>query len=299
VSWLGGRVGEITDTKDDNLMSQDNRTPFSRRHGFRESEPPITIWEDAPEELRHCVLSTAHQKCGIKPSPFRDIVCEVLRKRPDPSNWSEYPNIWSEVEWLVHNCDWYRVYDIVEVIFAHLMTVDQNDYRGQGAKAVIFNDEMNCAFRELGVGWQLVDGMIQARGDDAFEAVVARAKEALVATNKAIAHNELEEALRDISRRPQPDATGAVQHSMAALECVAKDVTGEQKATLGQILARHGTLVPKPLDQAVDKLWGFACDKARHVREGQVLDRHEAQLVVGLAASLVNYLVQKIHTEPF
>jgi hypothetical protein len=80
---------------------------------------------------------------------------------------------------------------------------------------------------------------------------------------------------------------------MAALECVAKDVTGEPKATLGQILARHAAVVPKPLDLAVDKLWGFASDKARHVREGQVLDRHEAQLVVGLAAALANYLIQK------
>ena len=80
---------------------------------------------------------------------------------------------------------------------------------------------------------------------------------------------------------------------MAALECVAKEVTGEPKATLGQVLARHGTVVPKPLDQAVDKLWGFASDKARHVREGQALDRHEAQLVVGLAAALANYLIQK------
>jgi hypothetical protein len=43
----------------------------------------------------------------------------------------------------------------------------------------------------------------------------------------------------------------------------------------------------------VDKLWGFASDKARHVREGQVLDRHEAQFVVGLAAALANYLIQK------
>jgi hypothetical protein len=108
------------------------------------------------------------------------------------------------------------------------------------------------------------------------------------------AHNELQEALKDISRRPEPDATGAIQHSMAALECVAKDVTGESKATLGEILKRRGTMVPKPLDQAVDKVWGFASDKARHVREGQTLSREEAQLVVGLAAALSYYLIQKV-----
>jgi hypothetical protein len=80
---------------------------------------------------------------------------------------------------------------------------------------------------------------------------------------------------------------------MAALECIAKDVTGQLKATLGEILKRHGTIIPKPLDQAVDKVWGFASDKARHVREGQTLSREEAQLVVGMAASLAYYLIQK------
>jgi hypothetical protein len=142
----------------------------------------------------------------------------------------------------------------------------------------------------------LREGLIQARGDDAFEAIVAEANENLVAAGKATAHNELREALKDISRRPRADTTGAIQHCMAALECVAKDVTGDSKATLGQIIGRHGTVVPKPLDVAVDKVWGFASDKARHVREGQTLDRHEAQLVVGLAASLTNYLIQKAQT---
>src|SRR5207237_803048 len=160
-------------------MPPQSHEPFSRRHGFRPAEPPITVWEDAPEDFRHTVLATAHEKCGMKPYALRDLVCGVLRKRPDPSNWSEYPNVWGEVE-------------------------------------------------------------------------------SLAAAGKETAHNELQEALKDISRRPEPDATGAVQHSMAALECVAKDVTGEHKATLGQILARHATVVPKPLDVAVDKLWGFA-----------------------------------------
>jgi hypothetical protein len=216
----------------------------------------------------------------------------VLRKRPDPNNWSEYPNVWGEVEGHVYGCDWYRVYDIAEAIRAHL--VETASYpTDEDAKVVLFDEEINAALREMGIGWQIRDGFIQARGDDAFEKVVSTAKDALQAADKATAHNELLEALKDISRRPEPDSTGAIQHSMAALECVAKDVTGLPNATLGQILSRHATVVPKPLDQAVDKVWGFASDKARHVREGQSLDRHEAHLVVGLAATLVNYLVHK------
>lgn len=275
-------------------MSQEIREPFSRRFGFRSADPPIAIWEDAPEGLRYAVLATAHDKCKMEPYPLRELVCRVLRKRPDPSNWSEYPNVWDEVQWHVYKCDWYRVYDVVEAIWAELSAADACHGHTLQNRAAIFDAEVNAAFRELGIGWQLHGGMIQARGDDAFEAVVTRAKQALETAGKKTAHNELLEALKDISRRPHPDATGAIQHCMAALECVAKDITGEPKATLGQILARHGTIVPKPLDQAVDKLWGFASDKARHLHEGQTVDRHEAQLTVGLAAALANYLVQKV-----
>jgi len=232
----------------------------------------------------------------MRPKLLRDLVCGVLRKRPDPGNWSEYPNIQEEVELLVYNCEWYRIYDIVEAVHAELARAHPHDFNYVNQKVQTFDDEINSALREFGIGWQLQDGMLQARGDDPFEAVVNQANEALVEAGKATAHNELQEALKDISRRPKPDATGAIQHCMAALECIAKDVTGEPKATLGQIIAQHKTIVPKPLDQAVDKLWGFASDKARHVREGQTLDRHEAQLVVGLAASLANYLVQKVQT---
>jgi hypothetical protein len=112
----------------------------------------------------------------MKPYPLRDIVCGVLRKRPDPSNWSEYPNVWGEVEWHVHNCDWYRVYDIVEAIRAELAGEEKKLSNDNLLKVAVFDEEIDAALREFGIGWQLKDGLIQARGDDTFEAVVNQAK---------------------------------------------------------------------------------------------------------------------------
>src|SRR5205814_982429 len=80
----------------------------------------------------------------------------------------------------------------------------------EDANVVQFEEEINAALRELGIGWQIRDGVIQARGDDAFEKVVSTAKDALQAADKTTAHNELLEALKDISRRPEPDSTGAI-----------------------------------------------------------------------------------------
>lgn len=62
---------------------------------------------------------------------------------------------------------------------------------------------------------------------------------------------------------------------------------------LGDILKRYQDLVPKPLDITLDKAWGFASERARHVREGHEPTRDDAELVVGIAAAVATYLVRK------
>jgi hypothetical protein len=80
---------------------------------------------------------------------------------------------------------------------------------------------------------------------------------------------------------------------MGALECVARDVTSDPKATLGDIPKRHPGLLPKPLDKVVSQVWGYSSEVARHVREGQEITRHEAELLVGLSATVSTYLLRK------
>lgn len=103
----------------------------------------------------------------------------------------------------------------------------------------------------------------------------------------------MHEAVADLSRRPSPDITGAIQHAMASLECVARETCGDPKATLGEIIKRHNELIPPPLDQAISKAWGYASEHARHIREGREPAYAEAELIVGLCASVSTYLSRK------
>ncbi|MGA7860651.1 MAG: hypothetical protein WCB19_02190, partial [Thermoplasmata archaeon] len=84
------------------------------------------------------------------------------------------------------------------------------------------------------------------------------------------------------------------QHCMAALECTARIVSGDERATLGELVARRAAElgIPRPLDNAIEKMWGFASEMARHVREGQTPTREEAELVLSIAAALVTYMTQ-------
>jgi AbiJ N-terminal domain 4 len=258
---------------------------FSRRNRYSGGPKEITVREDAPEGLRIAVFETVH-KLGWKPSVLRNAICAVLRVRPDPDNWSEYPNIWGEVKDLMYGCDWFKVYDIIEALYHELAEYDRQD-------ALRFADEINAVFVEDGIGWQLLDGKVITRGPEAFEATVREASKVLNDTGRSTAAGHMQEALQDLSRRPDADLSGAIYHATGAMECAARDVSGDAKATFGEVIRKHPELLPTPLNTAAEKIWGYASNVARHVQEGRNPNREEAVLVVGLAAAVTGYLGRK------
>ena len=268
-------------------MKSDDIGTFSKRHGFEPSDPEITIRDAAPKWLRDCVIDLAYES-GFAPSALRIALCRLLLESPDSSNWSEFPNIDVEVRGLLGNADWFRVYDFVEIVVEQL----QAPYDGEALDR--FTRGLNDVFRRKGVGWQLAHGGIEIRGGESFESSVQKAIAVTLDTGRVVAGRELHEALRDLSKRPAVDITGAIQHAMAALECVARDVTGGQNATLGELIKRNPGLLPPPLDKGVEKIWGYASVQGRHLREGSAPKLEEAELVVGLAGALVTYLVKKV-----
>lgn len=267
------------------MKDGESKIQFSKRYGHA-TEPPITVRNEAPKALRHVILQIAKDDCGLYPSTLRNIVCRVLHRYPDKSNWSEYPNIWNEVQSLTFSCEWFHVYDIVEAIWNYLAKKDMEEP---------FVKAVNQCFCEMGIGWQLRNGVIQVRGEEVFETFLDTVHESLAQAELPTASIELKEAIRDMSRRPDPDLSGAVHHAMAALECVVRKVTGTPKSTLGEIIRKTPGLVPRPLDDVIEKCWGYSSEVARHGREGRNLSLEEVQLLVGLSAALSNYLSMKIH----
>lgn len=269
---------------------------FSQRHGFEQPDAPITIRSEAPVWLRSFVVRLAYD-AGLGPSTLREMLCELLLESPDPSNWSEYPNVDNEVRGLISQAEWFRVYDFIELLCERLANPDRLPGFGMNQdKLDELTQKLNEAFRRKGVGWQLVDGHIEVRGEESFEKSVRTAIALTGETGRSVAGRELHEALHDLSKRPTPDITGAIQHGMAALECIARDVTGDQNATLGDLIKRTPGLLPAPLDKGIEKIWGYASDQARHIREGKTPDIREAELVVGLAGSVATYLMRKTAT---
>lgn len=257
---------------------------FSKRHGLTVNrEKEITVREDAPEGLRG-YIRMAFYELKKHPSDLRKITTRVLRIPPDSSNWSEFPNVDYEVDNHLKECDWFSVYDIIEAI---LLSLDPTN-------AAQFTKDINEYFLINGIGWKIENGLVETRGDELFETSIKTAVSVLETARLETAHNEIKEALQDLSRRPTPDITGAIQHSLACLECVVREYTGDRRSTLGDLMKKYPGTIPTPLDQAVTKIWGFTSEQGRHLREGQVPDYLEAELVVEVTAAISTYLGKKI-----
>ena len=261
--------------------------PFSRRFGYQSPEPEITIREEAPLWIRQWL-----PQIGIELGMARSELLQIARRLlPEALHKPNAPMV--EVALAMRVCEWPAVYDFGEALYVAL--ADQSLY---DEAAQVYAERLNKLFRTRGVGWQMRSGRIEARGSEPFEAVTREASETLEGHGRSTAAREIHEALGDLSRRPKPDVSGAIQHAMAALECVTRDLSGESSATLGDLLKRQDQtlgIVP-PLDQALIKLWGYASERGRHLLEGREPGFEEAELVVVVAAAASVYLSKRAVT---
>ena len=105
--------------------------------------------------------------------------------------------------------------------------------------------------------------------------------------------NEIRRAVNCL-KFPDQDLPGAATHSRAAVECVAREVTGYPKQDLYQILKQHPDILPDPLRKEALKLWRDASNKGAHLREGGEPTYAEAEWVVDTSIKLCLYLAHKI-----
>ena len=252
---------------------------FTERMEIEIPEQKIEVRNDAPAAFRLYLLELMLRYAGLK--IVRSCVCFVTKEAEDRNNWAENVFMKSEVQSILENCPWYRIYDIIESFYQQIR-----------AKAE-FEKDVNEYFFEKGIGWKLVHGILETRGEEAFEQEIKDVVDTLGEAKLHTTQYEIREALKDMSKRPTPDITGSVQHSVAALECLCREITGEKNLTLGKLINTHSQIIPKPLDKVVSELFGFASEQGRHLREGGAPKYEEAELVVHLSASLCTYLTKK------
>ncbi len=251
---------------------------FSDRHGFGGDVTEIRILQDFPTEHREAIIWIAEQS-GVDVFSVRKAMVQVLFTSVDTSDWSPDFARRSMMNTL-NGCDWWDVYDIAEEVYKIVDDHMQKKY----------TDLLNRFFMREGFGWEMRDGLIEYRGAEPFAIVTKSAEKVLASRGFDRAANEVREAMRDISRRPEPDITGAATHALGALEAVARKDTGK-KDPLGQLIPFLA--LQAPLDKVAHKLWGFASNTARHMSEERHIDADEAEFTVTVACALATLIAKR------
>jgi hypothetical protein len=246
---------------------------------------PVPIFDDATPEVRMGIILSA--KLHLLPTSIRKVVCRRLRKEPDPGNWSEEPNVWDEDVMLIRQAPWYKAYDIAEDLYAAVLSMHGPTV------AETFQADLVELLAAEGIGWTMNGGLIVRADLELLGEAVHRASAVLEVARQESAKQAMEGALRDLSIRPKADTVGAVHKSVGAVESIVRSVTGDPKHTLGELLKSHKEMFPPPLEVAIEKIWGFASEHARHIREGGAANLEEAELVVGVCAAVCIYLGKK------
>lgn len=265
---------------------------FSSRFSVRPPAPTPTIRTEAPPGLRTAIVSITTRQCGMTLEALRSLICDFTFREPEEQlNWSAGP-VRTEIRDILDELDWWAVYDFIEVVYHHLSDAAVQRSNPVPDAAQVFESLMNEAMSRFGIAWQIVNGDIQVRGDEPFETSVAQSGDLLATAGLPVASNELHEALRDLSRMPDPDLSGAIHHAFASLESVARHISNEN-GTLGEIISRRRDLFSPPMDQAFERMWGFASNMARHASEGRVITFEDAELCVHVCASMCRYLLAR------
>ena len=196
---------------------------FSERYGYQSPDADIVVREDAPMELRHAILALGRNH-NLTPKYMRERVCSVLLKVPDPYNWTDFPYVWQEVTDLVESCEWFEIYNIAERFYSGFP--DRN-------AAGRYEEDLNKFFRRAGIGWEMRSGLVSFRGSEVFQETTKQASNILSSTGHPRLAEQIQEALRSLSRRPEPDVTGAIHHAMGALEATARECNGTTQPHTG------------------------------------------------------------------
>jgi hypothetical protein len=268
----------------------DGRKPFSDRFGLPAQR---LVWDAAPVGFRHAVVNIPLGEHLLS----RDEVLGAVRlglgtPTPAPSTDSWQPSSqMREAYELIESCEWWKVFQVAETIHAR---VGRNSLPGAGpilAKQYEAAINQFCLMHDI--GWRMALGQFERRGAILEDKLLRDAEEQLRATGRQTSANELQKAISDLSKMPSPDITGAVQHTGAAIECLARELCGDPTLTLGEIIKKHDRLFPGAYRKLAEGIWGIASNQGRHLTEGGEPNIDQAMLLVGVVAPLCSFLLRQ------
>ncbi len=219
---------------------------------------------------------------------FSKILWFLFFKKPIDTTHNDHPTaILKKIREFFFEGQWYEVYDFLEFVVQQYLHEDR-----QESFVELLNNTLE---RELS-GYRFVNNVIV---DITSEQEVEMLEEALQDSQFEGVSLHLKRALELLSDRKNPDYRNSIKESISAVEGMAKIVTENPKATLGdalKALEKNKELHPA-LKNGFSSLYGYTSDAGgvRHAMlEEPDITAADAKFFLLSCTSFVNYLKSKI-----
>lgn len=185
-------------------------------------------------------------------------------------------------------CQWYEVYDFIEV------TLD--NYPNISYSSDSFSNSVNLCLEKYLSAYRLSNGNIL---EITSEQEIQSIEQALENTNQySGVQLHLNQALKLMSDRQNPDYRNSIKESISAVESICKIITQDDKATLGKALKiiEEKYSLHAALKSSLSQLYGYASDGdgIRHAMlEESILSYIDAKFMLVSCTNFINYLIEK------
>ena len=269
---------------------------FSKRYRLRPT-PEGLVSEDVPESARiglYYILEDFFDY--ISETKLYSNICVALRipRETRDYNLTNYPQrIKIPIENIIMSCDWWRFYDICEII--HKQISSSYSYR---YKAEDFIEGLNKLLIDEQLGFKMRNGKVEKVGSGIINAKVKEARYLLKEPEFKGADEHFGKAINALNVRPKSDAENCIKDAVAAIESVGRVIVHNDKALLNDIIKNAATkgVIPKPLDQTFQKVYAYRGSEpgvAHGAVDSSKVTEAEAELILSMSAAMIIYLVKK------
>lgn len=239
----------------------------------------LAVWKS--EDFMHSQYGNIPKIDGFSAHLWNRYFKKPIDERPTYARNNRSDRILKIIRDYFFAAKWHEVYDFMEFVIEalmqekprlaecvnHVLTIEMSAYRFVDGKLVDITNEQERNMLE------------EALADTRFAAVAAH----------------LDRALSLLADRKQPDYRNSIKESISAVEAMARLVSGNEKATLGEALREleKSRKLHAALKDGFSKLYGYTNDEhgIRHAMlEEPDLTHNDAKYFLLSCTSFVNYL---------